>query len=464
MKAAFDWKQWLANYFGDPITTWGSETERQVTKLNAVVSTARSRHGLDQKDLVDALIAASEERDIYSTQPIYLTNLGGCGSHWISRMMAQAGGLADAGEVYLPPHLYQDFLKIDQEYAARILDAIEMAHGLLYGLSPAGFSRARMINSAHGCEKIAFHRTLRPDAKIIHLTRDPRDRTLSVSFRKAEFRRYEATGLDDFGYMLAKARRSQSYWDRYRSLKHRADIEISYESFRRSCPDMLKLILATVGIFVPMQVIEHVAWINSPEFLRSSKAANLDKGNLDESGVARSWHDLEPHFRRTLHSVMASSIEEQGYSLCDCFPGSTLPNVEGLCSAWAEAVTHISPEALGCYQVKLGAGTDWVPGTLSIDRAVEVTRIRLRLRNPVVFTEGFDAIKPFITDLCAAGCNDFDDTALSAIGPLPRLQYMDLARTGVREPVSEMQFPSLLGVNLSACAKTATHPAQVRDY
>ncbi|GAB2662554.1 sulfotransferase [Arenimonas aestuarii] len=463
MTDQINWKSWINEYFREPATAWGNPGERQVTKLESVLTTARTRHNLDREQFIQTLIDAVEARPVDSTKPIYLVNLGGCGSHWVSRMMAQAGNLADAGEVYLPPNLYRDLLKGNPNEGARILDAVELAHGLLYGLSPDDFLGARMINSAHGCEKIAFYRALRPDARVIHLVRDPRDRTMSVSFRKAEFRAYESTGLDDFGYMLSKARRSQSYWDRYSNLAKKADLQISYESFRSRGPDTLASTLAAVDIEPPRELVDRVSWLNSPEYLRSAEGKRLEKGNLDQGGIAKSWRELEPKFQRTMHSVMAVAIEEQGYPICDCFPGETLPGLPEALS-WRQLAADLTAEQLGSFQVQAKGDSAWITGAKAWELDSTVARVRYRIGRSLAPPPGTSLMKAAITDICAAGRNRLDDDTLSNWGNLASLQALDLAGTNVQRPLPQTQFPQLARVNLSACMPGVSHAGEIRDY
>jgi hypothetical protein len=462
MTTSMEWKQWLRDYFKDPATAWGNPQERQVAKLESVLTIALKQHGLARDRFVETLIAAVETREPDRTLPVYLVNLGGCGSHWVSRMMAQAAGLADAGEVYIPQPLYSDFLKQDREQAARVVDAIELAHGLLYGLSPGEFAQARMINSAHGCEKIAFYRWLRPTARIVHLIRDPRDRTMSVSFRKAEFRAYEATGLDDFGYMLSKARRSQSYWDRYSGLRQKADVQVRYEDFRKRGPETLRGMLAAIGLEIGADVAADVSHRNSPEFLRSSEGAKAERGNLDQGGIAKSWRETEPHYRRSMHAAMARAISGQGYALCDCFPQSpapTAPAPQGL----PQVLANLPDDVVSRFDVKPAAEDRWHP--LKDRGELEPgDRVRLVLRADDTSLPGGDALRPWITDLCAAGVAKFGDESLASLGRLDRVVNLDLACSGVSRAPAAAQFPALARTNTSGLPQALGTPGEIRDF
>lgn len=469
MTGTTDWKSWIADYFRAPEDAWGNPNERQVTKLNSVLAQARSNHGLDTEGLIEVLLHAVDGRDPTVQSAVYLENLGGCGSHWISRMMAEATGLADAGEVYLPPAAYSSFLQHPLE-SARILDAIEMAHGLLYGLSPGHFASARMINSAHGCEKIAFYRKLRPRSRIVHLIRDPRDRTLSVSFRKEEFRNYEAPHLADFEYMLSKAQRSLSYWRRYSGLRRKADVEIRYEDFRRDSATHLCRLLKGIGIDVAPALARAVAYRNSPEFLRSPEGRSHRRGNLDQGGIAHSWQETEALLARTMHSVMAPAIVGQGYRLCDCFPGT----------GHDLSLTEFSPEATLVFEalssehralldVRYPGESTWHligAGPVAIPAG---SRLRMRWSDDGRGIATLEKVSRWISDFCAAGNSALDDQALSALGVMPKLTSLDLALTSVRRPPVRSQFPALRWINLSGtpCSSTAGNfdgLDVVRDY
>lgn len=468
MTDSIDWKSRVAEYFRKPGEAWGNPRERQVIKIESVLAHARADHGLNVDDLIEILLHAVEQRDPVAQSPIYLENLGGCGSHWISRMMAEAAGLADAGEVYLPPAAYTSFQQHPQQ-SARVLDAIEIAHGLLYGLSPGRFVSARMINSAHGCEKIAFYRKLRPLARVVHLIRDPRDRTLSVSFRKDEFRHYDAPDSGDFEYLLSKAQRSLSYWRRYASLRRKADIEIRYEDFRRDAAKHLHRLLADLDIDVAPALARTVAYRNSPEFLRSAEAGNRKRGNLDQGGIARSWQEAESRFVRTMHSVMAPAITGQGYALCDCFPGSghdTSPvSFPGEAAATLRQLVHTGAR----FDVRLPGSTTWKPVDAELADIPDGSRLRLEWSDDGLDPAVVERTARWISDVCAAGSRTLNDEGLSALGTMPNLESLDLAQTAIQRLPERSQFPSLRRINLSGTPAPATTGnfsdcEVVRDY
>lgn len=467
MSLDWDWKQRLAGYFRNPVAAWGNPKERQVIKLQSVLARASQQHGLAVEPLIETLIDAVEMRDPAQQQPVYLVNLGGCGSHWLSRMMAQSSNLTDAGEVYLPAPWYESMPALPTNIAARLLDGIELAHGLLYDGTPGKFTSARMINSAHGCEKIAFYRQLRPRACVIHLIRDPRDRTMSVSFRKDEFRRYENTGLDDFDYFMSKAQRSLAGWAHYTRLSDKADVEVRYEDLRKDCAGRLQHLLATIGLPAPPGLVKAVAYRNSPQFLRSPQGRKLDRGNLDQGGIARSWRDLPPDFTRALHSVVAPAVLGQRYRLCDCFPGlelQALPKTEGLAAALAKFDSSGTSDAL--VDLRHDGSDHWQP-IARVENTDGVLRLRIRPRKITISEASLECLRPWITDFCAAGIKAFGNAELNAIGQLPSLQALDLARTGIASPPVLTAFPALRALNLSGTPVVGMSSAEfkiVRDY
>ncbi|WP_344760491.1 sulfotransferase [Luteimonas lutimaris] len=428
-----------------------------MVKLNSVFAAARNRYGLAKDDLIETVVHAVGQRDPSAQRPVYLSNLGGCGSHWISRMMSQAAGLVDVGEVYVPVPWYASMLKLPLDVAARVLDGIELVHGLLYNGEPGGFSGARTINSAHGYEKIAFHRALRPRAKVIHLIRDPRDRTMSVSFRKDEFRNYEAAGVGDHEYFLSKAVRSLSAWRKYDSLKEKADIEVRYEEFRANAADQLQVVLEALDAAPAKVLMNSVAYRNSPEFLRSGRGSKADVGNLDQGGVAKSWRELPVGLKRALHSIVAPALLGQGYSLCRCFPEDSSQGLKdgvGL----DKALSGWTPE--GVYIDFRHRGEEEWTGASDVDPS-RVDRVRIRPSGRVVPAQVVKRLRPWITDICAAGVKGFDDDSLVRMGRLPAVSRMDLARTSVVSVPGGEAFPSLKMVNVSG--SSIDHDAGGRD-
>ena len=445
MSGESDWKTRLAAYFREPERAWERPDERQVVKLGSVFAVANQRHGLDREALIEAVIHSVGRREPAEQQPIYLSNLGGCGSHWISRMMAQAAALVDVGEVYVPVPWYTTMLDLPRDTAARILDGIELVHGLLYNGTPAGFASARIINSAHGYEKICFHRGLRPRARIVHLIRDPRDRTMSVSFRKREFRDYEATGVDDRDYFMSKAIRSLSAWRKYDALEKGADAEIRYEEFRANAADELAKLLSMLELTAARPLVDAVTYRNSPEFLRSAEARNENRGNLDQGGIAKSWRELPATLRRELHSTVAPALLGQQYQLCDCFPEidvAELRDRDGL----AEALCQID-EGDAHIDFKYHDNDDWIP-MAQVDPE-HVARVRIRPVGRTVPKKLLDHLRPWITDVCAAGIHGFGNRSLEQLGRLPAVVCMDLARTAVAPPLRLDIYPLLRMLNLS---------------
>lgn len=440
-----DWKTRLSTYLLDPQQAWERPDERQVVKLDSVFRLAERKFGLGKEDVVEVVIHAVGLREQSTLSPIYLSNLGGCGSHWISRMLSQASSLVDAGEVYLPSSWYSAFLELPRETSARILDGVELVHGLLYNGEPSRFQDARVINSAHGYEKIAFHRKLRSGATVVHLARDPRDRTMSVAFRKEEFRRYEADGVSDRDYFLSKAMRSLSAWRRYQSLSAKADFEVTYESFRRDAAGQLWTLLDGLGMAPARSLAKSVAYRNSPEYLRSGQATKADVGNLDQGGIAKSWRELPRDLRSMLHTITAPAVVGQGYALCECFAN----DLDGGLAEGKELGASVDGLDLeGLYvDCRERDATRW--RSLADADLASINRLRIRPTGPTIPAGALERLRPWITDVCVAGIKQFDDNALQQMGRLPALLSMDLARTGVATVSGRKAFPSLRRINIS---------------
>lgn len=456
------WEDTVRDYLRRPEHYWGRADHRQVRKLRRVFRRAERNLLITTQEYVDLVIEVARSRRAYSQRPIHLVNLGGSGSHWISRMLEQAGGAMDAGEVYLPPQWYGSLATAPQDSAASIIDAVEIAHALAVHPAPADLDRVRVINSAHGYDKPRFHTRARPESSLVHIVRDPRDRVLSVSLRKPEFRKEQATGLDDFAYLTSKARRSASAWTHFSSQNLVFDHTVRYEDMKADPEVHLGRLLDAIGIAVPPQLVRSVTRRNDAERLRSGAAPQRQRGNLDAGGVARGWHLADQSHQRTMHSLMAPAITGQGYPLGSCFPGEHLPSVPLSAPDSGDVLPAPPHVAVSCREREDAGWGDLAAAVPSRGR------VRVRIEGPDVQAHELDDLRPVITDLCAAGHHWFTDEHLDALGALPALRGLDVAATSVTRRRTTADYPSLDVVNYSglrvSSGNSRTSITEIVDY
>lgn len=314
-----NWKDSLVKYLRKSSIYWGGEKERQNSKLTKIQSILCKRYGIGDLEYLDFVLALAESRKKIPPK-LYISNIGGCGSHWLSRMIEESIGWFDIGEVYLPTDFYHAIRQsnnIDQ--AAKFYDSIEMLHGFLHRLDVKDIVQANLINSAHSASRIPFHRKLFPKSKIVHLIRDPRDRTLSVTFRKNEWREYAHPDKDDMKYLIHNSKRTNHHWYSYSTQSEKADLEIKYEDIITSTVDALDRICNLLAITVPKRHLSFVAEKFSSKNLAKTKDSELI-GNLYRGKGRRTWNEIENSRQlRIMHSIMKPAIKGFDYQDHDCF-------------------------------------------------------------------------------------------------------------------------------------------------
>lgn len=234
-KFSMVWNNWIdsfVEYIRNSHKYWGGKQERQNRKLIEIRKILSDKYQLVGDDYYDFIVDLAETRKEVPDK-LYISNIGGSGSHWLSMMLEDILGWFDLGEVYLPPLFYQDIVNLEnREIGMRFYDAVEMLHGFLYNLEVKFVPGANFINSAHSVDKIKFHRYLYPNSKIIHLVRDPRDRTLSITYRKNEWREEAHPEKSDHEYLIYNANRAKGHYYNYVSSQYKADYDVKYEDLQ----------------------------------------------------------------------------------------------------------------------------------------------------------------------------------------------------------------------------------------
>lgn len=440
------WEDMFRDYMTRAEDHWGRTDHRQVRKLHTALGRATRAMQLSVPEYLEFVIEVARSRQANPPRPIHLVNLGGSGSHWISRMLDQAGGAMDAGEIYLPAQWYETLTTLPRATAAPLVDAIELGHALAVHPAATHLDQVRVINSAHGYDRPRFHQQVRHDVSLVHILRDPRDRVLSVSLRKPDFRAYEATGMDDLEYLASKSERSASAWNHLLSQELSFAHTVRYEDMKADTERQLGDLLQALGISVPPQLISSVARRNDAERLRADATTpRRQRGNLDAGGRARGWRTADPVHRRTMHSIMAPAITGQGYPLGSCFPDRAVDSLAMDAPAWDAAVASVMPHVSLTY-CRDAEGSDWS----TLDGAAPAHgRVRLRIERPGVQAHEVASVRPLITDVCAAGHEWFSDADLDALGEFPELRTLDVAGTGVARKRTRAHYPRLQFVNYS---------------
>lgn len=293
---------------------WSGKMQRQAEKLQRQVDVVCERSGLTPEQLVDRVLNLARDREPDPPPPVYVTGLGSSGSHWLAGMLAELPQFADVGEVYFSAMLREELGKLPRESQRLVTDAVQLLHGL--SREPQIEHRST-VNSAAGAYELELYKAWDPRSVVVYLYRDPRDQVLSATFRKDEYRNYQAPGADDVEYLLRMCARNRADHGRYRRLELRADLEISYEDLREEPTRHLERIAEVAGVRVGSDALERVAFRHDAENIRAGKVA--DKGNLDLGGRARGWqNDASRQLRQILHVELAEVVSSLGYPLVEC--------------------------------------------------------------------------------------------------------------------------------------------------
>jgi len=314
-----NWKDAFVEYIKHSDKYWGGETERQNLKLVRIKKKLCEKYNLNNKKYLDFVLYLAEIRENIPKK-VYISNIGGSGSHWLSKMIEEMLGWFDLGEVYVPKDFYNILPGLgDRDLAAKFYDSVEMLHGFIYHLEVQYVPFASLINSAHSVYRMKLHQYLYPETKIIHLIRDPRDRTLSLTYRKKSWRQEAHSEKTDGEYLLYNAFRANNHFLNYDNHDPKADIEVKYEDLKSNCVVELNRICKLLEEKRPSAHIEYVAKNFSAGNLRKLDNRYL-KGNLDEGGISKRWNEkTKTDDLRIMHSILKPAIQGFNYKLGDCF-------------------------------------------------------------------------------------------------------------------------------------------------
>lgn len=293
-------------YVEDPFSFWDGKALRQARKLDKKKRALAEQIGCAPGDVGPRVVAQARERQ--AAGPVYVTGLGGSGSHWLSGMLAELGGFFDAGEVYFPTALRRIF-DDDPNQAPVVLDALHLLHSRSYPVV-----NERAVNCAAGAYRTADYLRWDPTSSVLYLVRNPRDQVLSTTFRKAEYRHEVAGRSEDAEYLVERCGISRT--DRYGYLKAGigADATVRYEDLRSSPVSELARIAAVLGVSVNDSQLARIADRFDADNIRAGKVAPT--GNLFLEAEGAPWKALR--WRAAVHVELIDVIESLGYSFGNC--------------------------------------------------------------------------------------------------------------------------------------------------
>ncbi len=228
-----------------PAASYG-EAFSAYAAANAMVRAAATRAGerydrRAQEQFVDRLIQVSSAAPAQAAPqapardpaPIFVCGMFRSGSTLAEQLLAQHPGVAAGGELDLLPALVAAAARAVSRVARLEDRRRSRAPGRRYREAVA----ALFPGATHVTDKrpdnflyIGLIKSLFPDAKIVHTTRDPLDNCLAIYFLHLDLGLSYATDLMDIGHYYRQYRRLMAHW---RTLYGADIIELNYDHFVR---------------------------------------------------------------------------------------------------------------------------------------------------------------------------------------------------------------------------------------
>lgn len=440
----------------DPEYYWEQQggAERQSQKLRAFLRGKAKALGMDTRIVLSQVESVASARAVERPPPIYVMGIGGSGSHWLASMLSELVASLNVGEVHIPAGLVRAMTSLSADEQGFLVDCVHLLHARGDLSEPTdAVLKARVVNAADGVIHPGF-RAWDPQCCVIHLLRDPRDRTMSVTFRKPGFRKAQYPDLSDEEYLVRQARSAAQNFAAWQSAPLAPDLLCRYEELRASTVDVLKRIVAIVDEPADPDRLAQVSREHDASLIRSG--ATPSKANLFPRASSGWREETDQRQRALLHSLLTEVVTRAEYPADDCLG---LPLELEMPAPPKGKRLHL-PEG-----GKLGAmfarepgpgGTAWAFHSEARGPVVipEGSHVKLRVHE----TAGAAAIASLgrlaldeLDSLCLSGNRDVNDELLGAVLPsLGGLQELDLSHTSATDAAlpALARLPRLRGVNL----------------
>lgn len=429
-----DAEQTFRAYVADPRLFWQGPAVRQAEKLEMKRDSVNEHMGWSNPDVASSCLAWARQREGRHS-PIYVTGLGGSGSHWLASMLGELPMFFDVGEVYVPDRL-RAAMNSSPDRSPLILDALHVLHTR----QPAA-EDARAVNCAAGSHKAADYVRWDQGATVVRLLRDPRDQVLSTTFRKDEYRQWVAPDATDDDYLRHRCSISRSDETRYKRSGCAADLVIKYEDLRQDVVGELGRLLQYARTDVDHVQVEAASDRHDAGRIRAGQSDV--QGNLYLGGPALPWTDHPLSRVAAIHAELIEVIEAQAYSFGVCLlpPPRSEPR-------------DLQAPSSDSLRIRGWTGQGWELGVASSEAFLAEVSVPSMSQVPLLRGVGAYGI-------CAARIDSLSDDWLDAVLAIPSLRTLDLGSV----PVTDSQLGMLIeaGSRLRALSLWRSCPRDAVD-
>jgi Tfp pilus assembly protein PilF len=181
-------------------------------------------------------------------RPIFVCGMFRSGSTLVEQILAGHPEVTAGGELDFLPHISQEVLAPFPESIGSVpASRLETLAARYLDTLAALFPGAKFVTDKRpdNFVYIGLIKTLFPDAKIVHTTRNPLDNCLSIFFLHLDHRMSYALDLMDIGHHYLQYLRLMAHW---KAIYGEDILDVSYDTYVREPQPVAEAVLAFLGL------------------------------------------------------------------------------------------------------------------------------------------------------------------------------------------------------------------------
>jgi hypothetical protein len=186
--------------------------------------------------IVEDVLQKANLREKDRPLTVFITNPGGCGSHWLQAVLTRHFQMSGCGEAYISDSAMRFISDQAEPVRSYFLDCIHLIHS--YDGANT-LERAALINTAHASGWLLSSAMSAPKLRIV-LVRDPVDTAISRTFRKQAHRDKYFPLDNDEAYLERNLSYIEKFYSKFRSDKF--DVLVRYEDMRSNMRSVVEKI------------------------------------------------------------------------------------------------------------------------------------------------------------------------------------------------------------------------------